>query len=87
MSNTMRPSTYRFMAQTLAQALNECRTEPISGVVLTIKQFADNLYIDNANFSKQQFIDNIALYTVNERAGRALATLKTSYELVEVTEF
>lgn len=83
----MRRLDYVLVAQTLAQALNECRTEPISGVMLTIKQFADNLYIDNANFSKEQFIDNIALYCVNERAQRALATLKTSYELVDVREF
>lgn len=83
----MRRLDYVLVAQTLAQALNECRREPISGVILTIKQFADNLYIDNANFDKQLFIDNIALYCVNERAQRALQTLKTSYELVEVTEF
>lgn len=83
----MRRLDYILIAQTLAQALNECRTEPVSGVILTIKQFADNLYIDNANFYKQLFIDNIMLYTVNERAQRALEQLKASYELVEVSEF
>jgi Glu-tRNA(Gln) amidotransferase subunit E-like FAD-binding protein len=72
----MRRLDYVLVAQTLAQALNECRREPVSGVVLTIQQFADVLYIDNKNFSKEQFIDNIMLYTVNERGQRALEVLK-----------
>ena len=83
----MRRLDYVLVAQTLAQALNEYRREPVSGVILTIKQFADNLYIDNANFSKEQFIDNIALYCVNERGERALEQLKAEYEPQEVTVF
>jgi hypothetical protein len=83
----MRRLDYVLVAQTLAQALNECRTEPVSGVVLTIKQFADVLYIDNKNFSKEQFIDNIMLYTVNERGQRALEVLKADLVPQEIEVF
>jgi hypothetical protein len=82
----MRRLDYILIAQTLAQAYNECRTEPIRGITLTVEQFANNLYIDNKNFDKLQFIDNIMLYTVNERGQRALEQLKAQLtpETVEV---
>lgn len=83
----MRRLDYILVAQTLAQAYNEARTEPIRGITLTVQQFADNLYIDNANFDKRMFIDNIALYCVNERGGRALEQLRAEYEPQEVTVF
>lgn len=82
----MRRTDYILIAQTLAQALNECRREPVSGVILTIEQFADNLSIDNIAFNKQQFIDNIALYTINERGQDSLKTLKNKYQLTTVKE-
>jgi hypothetical protein len=68
----MRRLDYLLIEQTLAQALNECRTEPISGVMLTIEQFMDNLSIDNKAFNKLMFLHNIRAYVVNERGVRAL---------------
>lgn len=68
----MRRTDYILVSQTLAQALNECRTEPISGVILTIEQFMDNLAIDNLNFDRLQFLENILDCTVNERGVMAL---------------
>lgn len=85
----MRVGDYQLISQTLAQALNECRTEPVAGVILTIKQFGLTLAADNPNFSKLRMASDIQLYTVNPRAFDALNSLRNEYllELPEVTEF
>lgn len=80
---------YELITQTLAQAINECRYEPIVGVIVTIEQFAANLAADNRNFSKLQMIDNIQAMNVNPRATDAIHALHNKYlaELPEVVEF
>ncbi len=78
---------YELVAASLAQAYNEARTEPIRGITLTVEQFAHNLYIDNKGFDKVMFIDNILLYTVNERGARALEQLKAQLTPESVTVF
>lgn len=83
----MRRLDYILIGQTLAQAYNEARTEPIRGITLTVEQFANNLYIDNKGFDKLMFIDNILLYTVNERGQRALEQLKAELTPESVTIF
>ena len=86
----MRRTDYILVTQTLAQALNEARHEPISGIVLTIMQFADNLAIDNRNFDKLLFLDNILALVVNERGAAGVQLLKDNYLMAssqEVTVF
>lgn len=86
----MRRTDYILVTQTLAQALNEARHEPISGIVLTIMQFADNLSIDNRNFDKLLFLDNILALVVNERGAAGVKLLKDNYLMAtsqEVTVF
>jgi len=75
----MRRTDYILVTQTLAQALNEARHEPVSGIVLTIEQFADNLSIDNRAFDKLLFLKNIAELTVNERGREAVTKLLNDY--------
>lgn len=79
----------QMISQCLAQALNECRTEPISGVMLTIRQFGAVLSADNPSFNKLRMVDDLQLYVVNPRAFDALASLRNEYlsELPEVKEF
>lgn len=85
----MRRTDYILVSQTLAQALNECRTEPVSGVILTIRQFLNNLRIDNRNFEPLQMLLDIQDMVVDERGAVAVDKLINEYEreLVEVTEF
>lgn len=86
----MRRTDYILVTQTLAQALNEARHEPVSGIVLTIAQFADNLAIDNRNFDKLLFLDNIMALVVNERGVAGVQLLKDNYVMAssqEVTVF
>jgi hypothetical protein len=85
----MRRTDYILISQTLAQALNECRREPVSGVILTIRQFIDNLRIDNRNFEPLQMLLDIQGMVVNERGADAIAKLITecSAAVPEVTEF
>lgn len=80
----MRVGDYQLISQTLAQALNECRREPVSGVVLTIMQFADTLSADNPHFSKLRMIDDIQALTINVRAFDALHSLHNEYLEQEV---
>lgn len=80
----MRRTDYILVTQTLAQALNEARHEPISGIVLTIMQFADTLSADNPHFSKLRMIDDIQALTINVRAFDALHSLHNEYLEQEV---
>jgi hypothetical protein len=86
---SFRVSGYQLISQCLAQALNECRTEPISGVMLTIRQFGAVLSADNPSFDKLRMVDDLQLYVVNPRAFDALTALRNEYlsELPEVKEF
>ena len=88
-NTTFRRGGYVLVAQTLAQALNECRTEPVSGVILTIRQFIDNLRIDNRNFEPLQMLLDIQGMVVNERGADAIAKLIAEYSAAvpAVTEF
>ena len=85
----MRRADYVLISQTLAQAMNEARREPLSGIVLTIRQFADNLRIDNRNFEPVQMLLDIETMVVGERQRTAIGDLITEYgaEVPEVTEF
>lgn len=85
----MRRTDYMLISQTLAQAMNECRREPLSGVVLTIRQFADNLRIDNRNFEPLQMLLDIESMVVGERQRDAIQDLITEYsrEVEEVSVF
>jgi len=75
----MRRTDYILVSQTLAQALNECRHEPVSGVILTIRQFLDNLRIDNRNFEPLQMLLDIQGMVVNERGAVAIDKLINEY--------
>lgn len=93
MSNTnFRRSSYNLIAIGLAQALNECRTEPVSGVILAIDALAEVLERDNRNFDRVLFVQTIELYTllpVLDRAADKLNALKDKYskEPITVKEF
>lgn len=88
----MRRTDYNLVAIGLAQALNECRTEPVSGVILAIDALAEVLERDNRAFNPVLFIETIELYTllpVLDRAADKLNELKDKYSKVtiEVKEF
>lgn len=88
----MRRTDYNLVAIGLAQALNECRTEPVSGVILAIDALAEVLERDNPNFDKVLFVQTIELYTlmpVLERASDKLQALKDKYSkpVMAVKEF
>lgn len=88
----MRRLDYNLVAIGLAQALNECRTEPVSGVVLAIDSMCEVLERDNRNFDPVLMIETIELYTllpVLDRAADKLNKLKDKYRSVpvEVMEF
>lgn len=88
----MRRSDYNLVAIGLAQALNECRTEPVSGVVLAIDAMCEVLGRDNRAFNAVLMIETIELYTlypVLDRAGDKLNKLKDKYGAVaaDVREF
>lgn len=78
----MRRSDYNLVAIGLAQALNECRHEPVSGVVLAIDAMCEVLERDNRNFNPILMIETIELYTlypVLDRAADKLNKLKDKY--------
>lgn len=78
----MRRTDYNLVAIGLAQALNECRTEPVSGVVLAIDAMCEVLERDNRNFNPVLMIETIELYTlfpVLDRASDKLNKLKDKY--------
>ena len=88
----MRRLDYNLVAIGLAQALNECRTEPVSGVVLAIDAMCEVLERDNRAFDKVLFVETIELYTllpVLDRAQDKLNKLKDKYSAAaqEVTVF
>lgn len=78
----MRRTDYNLVAIGLAQALNECRTEPVSGVVVAIDAMCDVLGRDNRAFDPVLMIETIELYTlypVLDRAQDKLNKLKDKY--------
>jgi hypothetical protein len=88
----MRRGSYNLVAIGLAQALNECRTEPVAGVVQAIDAMCEVLANDNRNFDPVLMIETIELYTlipVLDRASDKLNKLKDKYsrEVVEVGVF
>lgn len=88
----MRRTDYNLVAIGLAQALNECRTEPVSGVVLAIDAMCEVLERDNSNFSPVLMIQTIEMYTllpVLDRAGDKLEALKDKWAAapIEIREF
>ncbi len=88
----MRRSDYNLVAIGLSQALNECRREPVSGVILAIDSMCEVLGRDNPNFNPLLMVQTIEMYTllpVLERAGDKLDELKDKYSRVpaEITEF
>jgi hypothetical protein len=88
----MRRTDYNLVAIGFAQALNECRNEPVAGVVLAIESMCEVLANDNRNFDPVLMVETIELYTlipVLERAGDKLNALKHRFssKLIEVQEF
>lgn len=88
----MRRTDYNLVAIGLAQALNECRTEPVSGVILAIDALSEVLERDNPNFNPVLMIETIELYTlipVLERASDKLQALKDKYSkpVMAIKEF
>lgn len=85
----MKRHDYNLIAQTLAQALNECKYVPVAGVGIAIEQFGAALKADNPRFSELQMLNDIYSMIVNPRAldmVRALIDVKMA-ELPAVTEF
>lgn len=80
---------YQLIAETLAQAVNECRYIPVAAVAVVIEQFADNLQADNPRYNKLQLVEEIQSMNTNVRAIDMLSELKNKYllELPEVMEF
>ena len=80
---------YNLIAETLAQAVNECRYVPVAGVGVAIEQFASNLQADNANYNKLQLINEVQAMNTNVRAIEMLQNIRNKYlaELPEVMDF
>jgi hypothetical protein len=80
---------YQLIAETLAQAVNECRYLPVAGVGVAIEQFGTNLSAENNRYSKLQLIDDIQAMNVNPRAVDMISEIRNRWllELPEVTEF
>lgn len=80
---------YQLIAETLAQAVNECRYLPVAGVGVAIEQFGANLSAENNRYSKLQLIDDIQAMNVNPRAVDLISEIRNRWllELPEVTEF
>ena len=80
---------YQLIAETLAQAVNECRYLPVAGVGVAIEQFGANLSAENSRYSKLQLIDDIQAMNVNPRAVDMISEIRNRWllELPEVKEF
>lgn len=80
---------YNLIAQTLAEAVNDCKYTPVMGVIVAIDCFAVNLHNDNPSYNKLQLVDDIQAMNVNPRAVDALQALRNKYlaELPAVVEF
>ena len=80
---------YNLIAETLAQALNECHYMPVASVGVVIEQFARNLQADNPRYNKLQLVSEIQAMNVNVRAIEMLSELRNKYlaELPAVMEF